>query len=64
MKKLDGLVETRGCMILKWYWKVVLDQMFMFDGPLQVLYYALPPNTQVLFRKPGTTPFHWLLTSL
>ena len=28
----------------------------MFDGPHQVLFYALPPNSQLLFSEPGNAP--------
>ena len=30
--------------------------MLIFDGPLQVLFYALPPNSHLLFSKPGIGP--------
>ena len=36
--------------------KVTLNQKLMFLGHLQVLFYARPPNSQLLFSKPGNTP--------
>ena len=38
------------------YQKVALEPMLMFDGPLEVLFYALPPNSQLLFSKPEIEP--------
>ena len=34
----------------------------MFQGHLQVLFYARPPNSQLLFWKPGNRPFLRILT--
>ena len=30
--------------------------MLMIDGPLQILCYALPPNSELLFSEPGNAP--------
>ena len=30
--------------------------MLIIDGPLQFLFYALPPNSQLLFSEPGIGP--------
>ena len=34
-------------------------QMLMFDGPLQVLFYARPPNSQLLFSELENTALLW-----
>ena len=31
----------------------------MFDGQLQVLFYAIPSNSLLLFGQPGNAPFLW-----
>ena len=36
--------------------EVALDRMLMFDGHLQVLFYAPPPNSQLLFFKLENSP--------
>ena len=36
--------------------KVTLNRKLMFFGHLQVLFYARPPNSQLLFSKPGKAP--------
>ena len=36
----------------------------MFNGHLQVLFYALPPDSQFLFSKPGNGPLLALLLGL
>ena len=42
----------RGCVKSK----IFKDQMLMFDGNLQVLFYAPPPNSQLLYSKPKNSP--------
>ena len=44
------------------YQKVAYGQMLMFDGPLQVLFYAWPPNSQLLFSEPENGPFFTIFT--
>ena len=31
----------------------------MFDGYLKVLFYAIPPNSQILFSETGNAPLLW-----
>ena len=60
--------------LINWYWwahrslvvrqiKKFIKSKEIFLGHLQVLLYTRPPNSQLIFSKPGNGPFFGLLTS-
>ena len=48
----DGPEGPQGCVKSK----SCISQMLIIHGPLQFLFYALPPNSQLLFCEPGIGP--------